>query len=245
MSAPIGPLGIMCIRKTLARGHFRGLIIGLGAATIDVLYSSIAVFGLTFLSDIITGQQFWLQLVGGGLLLFLGIRTLHGKHKDPKLFFNSNGLLGSYVSALFLASTNPITFFAFVTAFAAFGLGLRLNILSACILVFGVFFGSCSWFLTLGYIATFFRKKLESGGLLWINRISGVLIILSGVVVFLSLIFGMPSSSKIRETKRSFPTVSMYSRHRPHARYGSQKESIKTDVKTKKASIEDINKTTI
>jgi threonine/homoserine/homoserine lactone efflux protein len=216
MSAPIGPLGVMCIRKTLARGHFRGLIIGLGAATIDVLYSSIAAFGLTFFSDIITGQQLWLRLVGGGLLLFLGIRTFRGKHKDPKLFFNSNGLLESYVSALFLASTNPITFFAFVTAFAAFGLGLRLNIISACILVVGVFLGSCLWFLTLGYIATFFRKKLESGGLLWINRVSGILIILSGVVVFMSLIFGMPSYTKIREMKRSFPTVSIYSKPRKH-----------------------------
>jgi len=188
MAMPIGPAGIMCIRKTLAEGHSHGLMVGLGAATADSLYGSIAAFGFTFVSDVITSQQFWLRLVGGGLLLFLGIRTLRVKHKDPILPFDSKGLFGSYVSALFLAFTNPVTFFAFVAVFAAFGLGYRLDIISACILVLGVLLGSCLWFLTLGYVVTFFRKKLDSGGLRWINRISGVLIILSGVAAFVSLI---------------------------------------------------------
>ena len=188
MAVPSGRAGIMCIRKTLAEGHSRGLIVGLGAATADSLYGSIAAFGLTFVSDVITSQQFWLRLVGGGILLFLGIRTFRVKHKDPKLPFKRKGLLGSYVSALLLAFTNPVTFFAFVAAFTAFGLGYSLNVISACFLVLGVLLGSCLWFLTLGYAAIFFRKKLNSGGLRWISRISGVLIILAGVAAFVSLI---------------------------------------------------------
>jgi threonine/homoserine/homoserine lactone efflux protein len=188
MAVPIGPIGIMSIRKTLAEGHSRGLIIGLGAATADSLYGSIAAFGLTFISDVITGQHFWVSLVGGGLLLFLGIRTFRAKRKDPIIPSDNKGLLGSYVSAFLLALTNPVTIFAFVAVFAAFGLGHRLSIFSACILVLGVFTGSCLWFLTLGYVATLFRKKLDAGGLRWVNRISGVLIILSGVAALVSLI---------------------------------------------------------
>src|SRR5512141_2591481 len=83
MAVPIGPLGVMCIRKTLAEGHSRGLVVGLGGATADSLYASIAAFGLTFVSDAIASQHIWLRLAGGGLLLFLGIRTLRLKRKDP------------------------------------------------------------------------------------------------------------------------------------------------------------------
>ncbi len=82
MAVPIGPAGILCIRKTLAEGRSRGLIVGLGAATADMLCGSIAAFGLTFVLDVIAAQQFWLRLVGGGLMLFLGIRTLRAKRKD-------------------------------------------------------------------------------------------------------------------------------------------------------------------
>lgn len=188
MAVPIGPIGIMCIRKTLAEGHSRGLVIGLGAATADSLYGSIAAFGLTFVSDVIASQNIWLRLVGGGLLLFLGIRTFRAKRKDSVIPYDNRGVLGSYVAAFLLALTNPVTIFAFVAVFAAFGLGHMLNIISACILVLGVFAGSYLWFLTLSYVATSFRKKLDSGGLQWVNRIAGILIILSGVAAFVSLI---------------------------------------------------------
>ncbi|HCA79664.1 MAG TPA: lysine transporter LysE [Bacteroidetes bacterium] len=188
MAVPIGPIGVMCIRKTLAEGHSRGLIIGLGAASADALYGGIAAFGLTFISDVIASQHVWLRLIGGGLLLFLGIRTFRARRKDPVVPYDNKGLLGSYISSFLLALTNPVTIFAFVAVFAAFGLGHKLSLLSAGILVVGVFAGSCLWFLTIGYVATLFRKKLDAGGLRWVNRISGVLIILSGIAAFVSLI---------------------------------------------------------
>jgi len=142
----IGPLGVLCIRKTLAEGHSRGMIVGLGAATVDSLYGGIGAFGLTFVSDAINDQHVWLRLVGGGLLLFLGIRTFRAKRKDSVVPFEKKGWLGSYISSLLLALTNPVTIFAFVAVFAAFGLGHKLSILSACILVLGVFIGTCLWF---------------------------------------------------------------------------------------------------
>ena len=101
---------------------------------------------------------------------------------------SNKGLAKSYASAFFLALTNPVTIFAFVAVFAAFGLGKNINIVSAAIIVFGVFAGSYLWFLTLSYVATHFRKKIDSGGLVWVNRFAGILIIVSGAVAFISLI---------------------------------------------------------
>ncbi|MEX2117306.1 MAG: LysE family transporter [Bacteroidota bacterium] len=187
MAVPVGPIGILCIRKTLAEGHSRGMIPGLGAATADSLYSGIAAFGLTFVSDAIVSQELWLRLAGGALLLFLGIRT-YRKHKEPVIPLTNKGLLGSYVSSFFLALTNPVTIFAFVIVFAAFGVKDRLDIISACILVVGVFAGSTLWFVLLGYVATIFRKKLGISGLAWVNRISGGLIIVSGLAAIGSVI---------------------------------------------------------
>ena len=153
------PVGILCIRKTLVGGHSRGLIIGLGAATADSLFGSIAAFGLTFVSDVIASQHFWLRLVGGGILLFLGIRTFRAKRKDPVIPYENKGMLGSYLSAFLLVLTNPVTIFAFVAVFAAFGLGHKLFIVSACILVIGVFTGSGLWFLILELRCHHLQKK--------------------------------------------------------------------------------------
>ena len=188
MAVPIGPIGVLCIRKTLAEGHARGLIIGLGGAAADSLYGSIAAFGLTFVSDLISREQFWVRLIGGGTLLFLGVRTFFAKARDQMLPFVKKGLLGSFVSVFILALTNPVTVFAFIAVFAAFGLGHQMTVISAYILVVGIFAGSLLWFLTLGFVATSFRKKLNRSGLRWVNRVAGVLLILSGLAAFVSLI---------------------------------------------------------
>ena len=95
MAVPIGPIGIMCVRKTLTEGRLRGLIIGLGAATADLLYGCVAAFGLTYISNVITSERIWIRLLGGMLLLFLGVRTYRARPADPKLHIHSSGLLGA------------------------------------------------------------------------------------------------------------------------------------------------------
>ena len=190
MAVPVGPNGIMCIRKTLTEGRLRALIIGLGAATADLFYGCVAAFGLTFISDALDSQRIWIRLVGGTLLLFLGIKTFRAKPADPKSKFkiHSSGMLGSYLYTLLLTLTNPLTIFAFIAVFAALGLGNGLSIFSASTLVAGVFIGSCLWFLLLSSGALFFRKKLDLVGLTWVNKIAGILIIISGVIVMVSLL---------------------------------------------------------
>jgi len=188
MAVPVGPIGIMCIRKTLTEGRLRGMIIGFGAATADLLYGSVAAFGLTIISDTLISQKFWIRLIGGALLLFLGIRTFRAKPTDPKRHINSSGMLRSYLTTLFLTLTNPLTIFAFIAVFAALGLGDGLSYFSASLLVVGVFIGSSLWFLILSSGSLFFRERLDLVGLSWVNKIAGILIIISGLIAIGSLL---------------------------------------------------------
>jgi len=188
MAVPIGPIGIICIRKTLTEGRMRGLIIGLGAATADMLYGSIAAFGLTIISDTLLSQRVWIRLAGGALLLFLGVRTFRARPKDPKIEIQNSGRLRSYFTTIFLTLTNPLTVFAFLAVFAALGLGNGLSLFSSSVLVSGVFAGSFLWFLLLSSGATLFREKLDLVGMRWVNKIAGILIIISGVIAIVSLL---------------------------------------------------------
>lgn len=188
MAVPIGPIGILCIRKTLAEGRTRGMVIGVGAATADMLYSSVAAFGLTFISTALFNQRVWMRLAGGALLLFIGIKTFRTQPRDPNIKFEAGGVVGSYFSTVFLTLTNPLTIFAFIAIFATFGLGTGLSFLSASALAGGVFMGSFLWFLTLSSGVKFFRKRLNVPRLRWVNKIAGILIIISGALAAISVL---------------------------------------------------------
>lgn len=184
MAVPIGPVGILCIRKTLAEGHVRGRIIGLAAATADLLYGCVAAFGLTVISGLFADQLIWLRPVGAVILLVVGISVFRARPADPEARITGGGLLRSYASTILLTLTNPLTMFGFLAAFAALGLGNGLGMASASVLVSGVFAGTCSWFFVLILGASIFRKRVSVLGLRWVNRIAGVLIMLSSVLVF-------------------------------------------------------------
>ena len=188
LAVPIGPIGIMCIRKTITEGRLRGFIIGLGAATADLIYGTIAAFGLTFISNTLFNQRIWIRLVGGILFLLLGAKIFRARPDNTNVHIGSKGIFGSYISTVFLTLTNPLTIFAFIAVFAALDLGKGLGYYSTSALVIGVFIGSCLWFLSLNSGATFFKKKLNLAGLKWVNRIAGILIILSGVIAIASLL---------------------------------------------------------
>ena len=121
-------------------------------------------------------------------MLFLGVRTFRARPSDPKLRINSSGILRSYLSTVFLTLTNPLTIFAFIAVFAALGLGKGLDYFSASTLVIGIFIGSSLWFLSLSSGVTLFRNKLDLVGLQWVNRIAGILIIISGIIAIVSVL---------------------------------------------------------
>ena len=150
IAAPVGPIGVLCIRRTLAEGRLHGLISGLGAATADAMYGCIAAFGLTFISGALVRQQVWLRLLGGTFLIFLGVKTVLAKPSEKLSSEKRTGLLGAYGSTFFLTLTNPMTILSFAAIFAGIGLGSAVaDYSSAALLVFSVFAGSALWWLIL------------------------------------------------------------------------------------------------
>jgi threonine/homoserine/homoserine lactone efflux protein len=183
IAAPVGPIGVLCIRRTLADGQISGLISGLGAATADAMYGCIAGFGLTFISSFLVGQQLWLRLIGGLFLCYLGIKTLLSKPAQKEAMINQSGMLGAYLSTFLLTVTNPLTILSFAAIFAGLGLANTSgSYVSAVILVLGVFLGSAIWWLLLSAGVGLFRTKFNTTGLSWVNRISGVVITIFGII---------------------------------------------------------------
>lgn len=188
IAAPVGPIGILCIRRTLEGGRLQGLFSGLGAATADAIYGSIAAFGLASVSQLIIQQQHWLRFMGGMFLCFLGVRAVLTKPSDKSNNRRRFGLKGAYVSTFLLTISNPVTILSFVAVFAGLGLGSNVGDYgSASILVLSVFLGSASWWLILTGVVSFFRAKVTPRSWTWINRISGAILIAFGLIALGSI----------------------------------------------------------
>ncbi len=194
IAAPVGPIGKLCIRRTLAGGRLAGLVSGLGAATADAFYGSVAGFGLAFISTFLVSHQLWLRLIGGSFLMALGFRTLFarpGERSSPEVHSPSprwTGLLGAYASTLFLTLTNPLTILSFAAVFAGLGLAAqRGSYASAGLLVLGVFGGSALWWLLLSGGVSLFRRHFNLKALQVVNWLSGAVIIVFGVAALVGL----------------------------------------------------------
>ena len=145
IAAPVGPIGVLCIRRTLAEGRTTGFVSGLGAATADAMYGATAAFGLTLITDFLLGGASWLRLVGGVFLLYLGIKTFLARPAEKAAETRGGGLLRAYSSTLFLTLTNPTTILSFVAVFAGLRLVGGAGGFTAAVLVLGVFLGSAAW----------------------------------------------------------------------------------------------------
>ena len=190
IAAPVGPIGVLCIRRTLASGRAIGLISGLGAATADALYGSIAGFGLTFISNILVSHQVWLRIIGGLFLCYLGITTFMAKPaQSAAAAATGKGLVGAYASTFFLTVTNPLTILSFAAIFAGLGVASAgSNYITSGILVLGVFLGSALWWLLLTSSINILKGKFSDRSLVWVNKISGLIILTFGIV---SLLIGL------------------------------------------------------
>jgi threonine/homoserine/homoserine lactone efflux protein len=189
IAAPVGPIGVLCIRRTLAYGRPLGFLSGLGAATADAMYGLVAAFGLTLISVFLLDQQFWLKLVGGTFLLYLGLKTLRARTTPTVASVSRRGLLNAYISTLFLTLTNPATILSFMAIYAGLGLAdSQRNYGDAGSLVLGVFAGSAIWWLILSGGVSLFRDRLTVGHLGWVNRLAGLFLCLFGLLVWLSFV---------------------------------------------------------
>jgi threonine/homoserine/homoserine lactone efflux protein len=189
IAAPVGPIGVLCIRRTLAEGRAFGLISGLGAASADAFFGTIAALGLTLVANFLADQQLWLRLIGGGYLLYLGVTTFRSKPADRSAEVKGRGLLGAYTSTLFLTLTNPLTIFAFAAIIAGVGTGTgTAGTIGALLVVAGVFSGSSLWWLILVTLTSVFRSRFNATGLQWVNRASGIVIGGFAIVILYGII---------------------------------------------------------
>ena len=189
IAAPVGPIGLLCIGRTLTDGRLVGFITGLGAATADALYGAVAAFGLTSLSGFLIGHQAPIRVFGGLFLGYLGIRTFLAKPPGESGPARSTGLSRAYTSTLLLTLTNPMTILSFAAIYAGLGVGARWNDLtSALMLILGVFAGSASWWFLLSGGVSLLRDRFTWASLVWVNRAAGLLVLAFGVAAILSVV---------------------------------------------------------
>jgi threonine/homoserine/homoserine lactone efflux protein len=179
IAAPVGPIGLLCIRRSLCDGRLAGFVSGLGAATADAFYGIIAALGLTAITHALLDHRGWLQLGGGAFLLYLGFATLRASPPLARSTSSTSArhLPAAYASTLMLTLTNPMTILSFLGIFAGLGIGGSSgSAFSAGALVLGVFLGSAVWWLLLSATAGWLGARLERGGLRALNILSGVTI---------------------------------------------------------------------
>jgi threonine/homoserine/homoserine lactone efflux protein len=188
VAAVVGPIGILCIQRTMHSGFLYGLVTGLGAATADALYGSIAAFSLTIITVMLVHLQTRIHLLGGSFLLYLGIKTFFRKPAEKAAQVRGDNHVRAYISTLLLTLTNPQTILSFAAIFAGMGIATSTNSSNAAstnigsiLVVVGVFLGSALWWLLLSGSISILRGRFTTRWLLWVNRLSGCIILLFGL----------------------------------------------------------------
>ncbi len=196
-SVPLGPIGVMCIQKTLSKSHKSGFVSGVGAASADTVFAIIAAFFLTVVLSFIETHFSLIKIIGGICVIIVGVNIFL---KNPVVQIRRNrakkgNLWSDFLSMFLLTLTNPAFILMFVALFAAFGIssdGMQHWV--GILLVGGVFGGASLWWFLLTFAVSLLRKKFRPRHLLVINRVSGAVIVLLGAFVILSLFVNTPVS---------------------------------------------------
>jgi threonine/homoserine/homoserine lactone efflux protein len=189
VAAPVGPMGVLCIRRTLADGRLIGLATGLGVATADAIYGGIAGFGITVISNVLLRAHVWIRLIGGLFLCYLGLRTIVAVPPESAADEAGPTRVGAYTSAVALTLTNPMTILTFTGIFAGVGAGTTGRASgTAAMLVLGVLVGSALWWVFLSNMVALVRTRLTPPALRWINRLSGGILLGFGLLALVSLL---------------------------------------------------------
>ena len=176
LAATVGPMWVLCFRRTIAQGALMGFVSGMGIAFADGLYGAVAAFGLTAVSGFLLQHSYWIGLVGGVFLLYLGIKTLLSRPEPEPGQANASGLAQAFLSTLALTLANPPTILAFVAIFAGLGL-VASDYGTAALVVLGVFLGSASWWIILAAGAGWLRGRIGPKLFRGINLVSGLTIL--------------------------------------------------------------------
>lgn len=191
LCAPMGPIGLFCIRKSLMEGRMAGLAAFLGASTVDGLFCGIAGLGTAYIVDFLRQEQIFVKLGGGLILVLLGLRLFLARPKEKAFKVRGRGVLGAFASTFFLMLANPLPILIFTATFTALGLhGWKGAYVSTAALVAGVLTGSALWAPILVTVVSLFRPQFTPRLLLLANRAIGAIIFGFGMVVWLTTLLG-------------------------------------------------------
>jgi threonine/homoserine/homoserine lactone efflux protein len=188
IAAAVGPISLLTIRRTIAHGQLYGLVSGLGVATADATYAGIAAFGLTAVTGLLVSGRFLLGVLGGAIIVLLGIRTILSRPGEVARDAERPGLPGAYLSIFALTMTNPMTILSFAAVFAGLGLVVGTSFLDALVLTLAVLVGSSLWWVVLTSVVGWLRLRVSTTALLWVNRISGAVLVAFGIVAILAVL---------------------------------------------------------
>jgi threonine/homoserine/homoserine lactone efflux protein len=184
--SPIGPIGLLCVKRTLTHGRLAGLVSVLGASAVDGIYSFIAGFGITLISEALGRAHQWMHLAGGLIIAVVGIGIAFSRPPDSRNGLDKKSLWEFFLSAFLITLANPTPLLVFTAAFAALGLtGLQGNYVAATNVVLGVVVGSVLWAPVLALTAGAFAQRMGRMRLRLVNGISGVILAAFGAIVFL------------------------------------------------------------
>lgn len=185
IAVPVGPIGVLCIRRSLAQGPRAGIAVGMGAAVADAFYGAVAGFGLSAVSAQLLAVETALGIVGGLLLIAMGLRTVLAEPSHTPATVTGKTLWRAFLGTFVLTLTNPATILTFLAIYAGLGLATELSAVGASVFVLGVLLGSAAWWLILANVAGSLRGHMNRDWMQTLNRLSGSLVLLFGLAVLL------------------------------------------------------------
>ncbi|MGC9344565.1 MAG: LysE family translocator [Bacteroidales bacterium] len=192
VSIPLGPIGVLCVQRTLNKGRKSGFISGLGAASADTIFSIIAALGVTYIIRFVREQHIYFQIIGGIIILFLGIHIFYTNPvRQLRLQrMNKNKLSYDFFSVFFLTISNPMAILLFLAMFTGIHIASESSgFLNFTSLITGVFAGASAWWFVLSSFVNFWRHRFRLKIIWWMNKVAGVLIFILGILAILSIWF--------------------------------------------------------
>jgi len=183
VAAPVGPIGMLCIRTTLERGRVAGFCAGLGAAVADTIFAGVGAYGINLIGNLLNAERLWFSLLGGLFLIAFGV---HLARAEPNLANAESrevpkGLLADFFMTLVLTLANPTTILSFAGIFAGLSGVIGFSLEAVPALLIGVFLGSAGWWLTLSGVVALIRHRIDHATMVWINRIAGAVLVVFGL----------------------------------------------------------------
>lgn len=186
-SAPMGPVGVLCVQRTLNKGRAYGLVTGAGAAFSDLLYALVTGYGLSFLYDIIHNESalYWMQLLGATIMFIFGVHTFRTNpmKNTRNVSRNKSNLLHNGITGFFITLSNPLILLLFMALFTPFNFMLPdMPLFNQCVGYLSIFGGAMLWWLFITYVVNKLRVRFDVRGIWIINRVIGVIVMVCSLV---------------------------------------------------------------